>query len=235
MLYLISLGIWDEKDMSLKALEAARKCKKLYLELYTSNMNTSARKLSSLIGKNVILAARDGLEEGSERILEEAKKQDIGILVPGDALGATTHITFLMEARKKGIRAEVIHGSSILTAVGETGLQLYKFGRTVTLTEKMEKSIRDGIELNRRLGLHTLVLLDIGMKACEGIRILIEGNAIKPDDNIIAACMLGGRSIIKYGRAWRLAKDRKIDKTPAVLIVPGSLHFMEAEFLDLIS
>ena len=53
MLYLISLGLSDEKDMSLRALEAAKACDFLYMELYTTRMFTDAGKLGELIGKKV--------------------------------------------------------------------------------------------------------------------------------------------------------------------------------------
>ena len=35
MFYFISLGLYDVNDMSLKALEIARSCDKLFLESYT--------------------------------------------------------------------------------------------------------------------------------------------------------------------------------------------------------
>ena len=36
MLYIIGLGLCDEKDITLKGLEAIKKSKKIYLEHYTS-------------------------------------------------------------------------------------------------------------------------------------------------------------------------------------------------------
>ena len=35
-LYMIGIGLNDEKDISLKGLEAVKKCTKVYLERYTS-------------------------------------------------------------------------------------------------------------------------------------------------------------------------------------------------------
>ena len=55
-----------------------------------------------------------------------------------------------------------------MSAVGVTGLQLYNFGQTVSMvffTETWKpSSFYDRIEENRRIGLHTLVLLDIKVK-----------------------------------------------------------------------
>jgi len=229
MLYLISIGLHDEKDMSLKALEAARKCGRLYLERYTDNISVSADKLSKLIGKKVAELPRAGLENESKKLITEAKNCDVGVLIGGDALNATTHITLVAEARKAGVPVKVIHGSSILTAAAETGLSLYKFGRSVTLTRAFEKSILDAIKANQKAGLHTLVLLDIGMTAREASGIL----SAKLNCKAVAACNLGSdESAIVYGDLKMLVGNRGLDRTPAVVAIPGKLHFMEEEFLE---
>ena len=36
MLYLVGLGLGDEKDITVKGLEVVRQCEKVYLEHYTS-------------------------------------------------------------------------------------------------------------------------------------------------------------------------------------------------------
>ncbi len=227
MLYLISLGLYDEKDISLRALETARKCKKLYLELYTTNMNTSTRKLSKLIGNPVQEIPRQGLEDKSREIIQQAKSQDIGVLVGGDCLSATTHISLLLDARKSGIKTRVIHGSSILTAIAEIGLSLYKFGRTVTLTSPPQKTTLNAIKENQKSGLHTLVLLDIGMTPSQALKLLSR----KIPGRILTASHLGGNPEIKYGKIPDLLK-LKLNKTPSVLAIPGKLHFLEKEYLE---
>lgn len=249
MLYLISLGLRDERDISLKGLEAAKRCGEVYVELYTTRMETDVDKLSRLVGKKVAGLKRRDLEEKGGDILKRARMRDVGILVGGDALSATTHTALLLEARKMGIKYMVIHGSSIFSAVGETGLQVYKFGKAVTLgfPEKHYKTTGcyDGIVLNKESGLHTLVLLDVKseegryMDAAEGLELLLEmekaerKGLISPDSKAVAACRLGGNSIISYGKIRDLIKDRGLKgKTPAVLIIPGKLHFMEEEFLE---
>jgi diphthine synthase len=239
MLYLISIGLSDERDMSLKALETAKACGKLYAEFYTTGMDTTAEKLSELIGKPVKELDRSGMEEGSGAILEEAKSQDVGVLVGGDALSATTHISLLMDARKAGIEARVVHGSSILTAVAETGLQLYKFGRAVTLARQKSASCYRGIEHNLRVGLHTLLLLDIGMTVGEGLRMLLamerdgKKGLVSEETMVVAASRLGGRRFMRYGTVKDLLLDERFS-TPAVIIMPGTLHFMEKECLEIL-
>ena len=229
MLYLISLGLRDEKDMSLRALEAAKKCKLLYAEFYTNKTAATPASLSKLVGKKVMGLQREGMEEGSGDIIEEAKKKNIGVFVPGDVLSATTHLMMLAEAKKAGVKVKVIHGSSIFTAVAETGLQLYKFGRTVTLTDPFLQSTKRAIESNYRSRLHTLVLLDIGMDATKGLELL---SSFMSSKDVVVACQLGKEGIIRYGKVDDLIKLEEIKgKIPAVIAIPGELHFTEEEFL----
>jgi diphthine synthase len=229
MLYIISIGLHDEKDMSLRALDTAKRCGKLYCEFYTDNIGTNTDRLSRLVGKNVTELPRAGMENESEKLMKEAKAGDVGVFVGGDALSATTHIMLIEEAKKAKVQVKVVHGSSILTAVAETGLQLYKFGRTVTLTREFTKSTLDMIKDNMKAGLHTLILLDIGMTAREAAEVL----ATKLDCKAIAACNLGSEgSIIVHDELKNLARNASIEKTPAVICIPGKLHFMEEEYLQ---
>ena len=48
-------------------------------------------------------------------------------------LAATTHFSLIAECKNKDIKTEIIHSSSIFSAVGETGLSLYKFGGTTSI------------------------------------------------------------------------------------------------------
>jgi len=239
MLYLISLGLFDEKDMSLRAIEAAKECDLLYVEFYTTGMHTTKEKLSKVIGKDVIEISRSGLEERSEALIKQAQLKNVGIMVGGDILSATTHISILLDARKMGVKTEVVHGSSIMTAVAKTGLQLYKLGRAVTMTNDMPMSVYDGIVSNKRIGLHTLVLLDIPMSVSEALSILAgmeekgQKGVITDETRLIAACRLGGPDeTIKYGTIKQLQSDKALDKRPAVILVPGELHFFEKEYLE---
>jgi diphthine synthase len=239
MLYIISLGLYDEKDISLRAIEAGKKCKELYVEFYTTGMHTTPKRLEKVFGKPVTKVERADLEDRMEELVKKAKTKNIGILVGGDALSATTHIIFLLEARKAGVKTEIIHGSSIFTAVTETGLQLYKFGRTVTLAFERPLSVYHHIAENVDAGLHSLVLLDIPMSAREGMKILMELEKsgqkaiLKPETMTIAITGLGGKDqIIRYGPIGKLIKDRKLHATPAVVILPGELHFMEKDYLE---
>jgi diphthine synthase len=45
VLYLIGLGLGDEKDITVKGLETVRKCSKVYLEHYTSILGVGKERL----------------------------------------------------------------------------------------------------------------------------------------------------------------------------------------------
>ncbi len=157
MLYLIGLGLWDEKDISLKGLEIAKKCDKVFIEKYTSFWKGNLKSL----GIKVEELKRKDLEDNINKILKDAKKKDVALLVPGDPLIATTHISILVEAKKKNIRTKIIHSSSIFSALGETGLQIYKFGKISTIPFCYSKSPYKILEENLKQEAHTLFLLDI--------------------------------------------------------------------------
>ncbi|PBK71224.1 Diphthine synthase [Armillaria solidipes] len=168
MFYIIGLGLCDEKDVTIRGLEAIKGSSRVYLEAYTSILMVQKEKLEAFYEKPLILADRDMVETESDGILANADREDVSLLVVGDPFGATTHTDIILRARALGIPTRVIHNASIMNAVGTCGLQLYNFGQTVSLvfftdTWKPD-SFYDRIKENADLGLHTLVLLDIKVK-----------------------------------------------------------------------
>jgi len=237
MLYLVGLGLNDEKDLSLKAIEIAKKCD-CYCELYTSIWNGSLESLKELVGKEIKLLKRKDLEEEQEVFLEKTKQNDVVLFVPGDPLAATTHIDLVYEAKRSKIPVKIIHNASIFSSIGETGLQIYKFGKTATIpmNGKLE-NVKSTLKNNKKLGLHTLLLLDIDrennidMAVSEAVKMLFKAKLIKDYDEIVVFSKVGEESKIYYN----IAKDflnKRID-LPAVLIIPGKLHFREKDFLEL--
>ena len=246
-LTLISIGLTDHTDMSQRALQAARGCDTLYAELYTMILDTDAQNLSEAIGKPVKELPRGRLEEDSTKIIEEARDANVGVLVGGDALTATTHISLLLEAARSGVRTRVVHGSSILTAVAETGLSPYKFGRTVTLPlpEKAPPdTVLSTLKENREHGLHTLILHDldtVNRKAHavgRAIQLLLEADqpeTFSEDTLTVGVARLGWDSQeIRADSAGNLARF-DLGDPPQALIVPGRLHFHEKEALKTIA
>ncbi|KZV61942.1 Diphthine synthase [Peniophora sp. CONT] len=168
MFYVIGLGLSDEKDITVRGLEAVKSSTRVYLEAYTSILMVPKERLEAFYGKELILADRDMVETQSDDILANADKEDIALLVVGDPFGATTHTDIILRARAAGIPTRVIHNASILNAAGACGLQLYNFGQTVSLVFFTETwrpdSFYDRVQENAGLGMHTLVLLDIKVK-----------------------------------------------------------------------
>lgn len=87
MLYVIGLGLADEKDISVNGLEAIKNSERIYLECYTSILLVDVDRLEKLYGKKVIIADRDMVETESDQILEDSNNVNISFLVVGDPYG----------------------------------------------------------------------------------------------------------------------------------------------------
>src|SRR3989338_4671148 len=99
MLYLIGLGLWDESDISLRAVEALKKCEEVYMETYTNKWLGNIRHLEETIGKEVKPLKR--LQVESDMLIDIAKETDVALLIPGDPLVATTHIQLMIDAKSR--------------------------------------------------------------------------------------------------------------------------------------
>ncbi len=240
MLYLIGLGIGDEKDISLRGIEACKKAEKVFLELYTCPLKIDISYLENIIEKKITVLDRKGVEE-SGKIIKSAIEKNTVLLVGGDPLSATTHGEIILEARKRGVKVEIVHSSSVFTAVAETGLSLYKFGKVVSLPRPQDNyfptSPYENISDNLSNGMHSLVLLDIGMDAGEGMSLLLDlekkvkGGIFSSETKIAVCAHLGKGSLIRY----RMIKDlQKADfgEHPHCIIVHAKLNFSEEEFLE---
>ncbi|MFH1839705.1 MAG: diphthine synthase [Nanoarchaeota archaeon] len=235
-LYFIGLGLNDEKDITLKGLEAIKKCKYIYLEYYTSILQTSITKLEKLYKKKITVADRDLVEKKADEMLEKAKKSNVAFLVIGDIFSATTHVDLLQRAREKKIKTEFIHNASITSAIGVVGLEVYKYGKITSIPFHETKTPMQVLNQNQKQGLHTLFLLDLDpitkkfLSINNAIEFLLK-NKVK-DQLAIACSRIGNKNqIIKADKLSRLNKT-KWDKFPQCLIIPGKLHFMEEEALE---
>ena len=230
-LFIIGIGLNDEKDISMKGFEIIKKCDKVYLEIYTSKLNCSIMDLEKFYGRKIIAADRKLIEEGFDDVLKEARSKDISILIIGAPLAATTHFELFMEAKKRKIKCEIIENASIYSAIGITGLFIYKFGRTTTIPLE-NKNIKSPYEVylnNKKLGLHTLFLLDTEgnnlMTASDGLDYLIRSGLDK--EVLVMGCAAFGSNNpeIKIDKASKL----KLNKFPQSFIIPGELNFKEEE------
>ena len=250
-LSLIGMGLHDENGLTLRGLQAAKNADVLYAELYTSIMpDLSLDRLQNLLGKDIKILGRKELEEDAEHtILTRAKHARVALLTPGDPMSATTHVGLLLSAKKLGIPTVLIHSTSIVTAAaGVTGLELYKFGRTVTIpspkTSSFPESVYEFIKDNRTIGLHTLALLDISesrLTIAEAIQVLLSLERVKragiatEDTLMIALARVEAPDcIVTADRARDLMKF-DFGRPPWSIILPGRLHFVEAEALRLLA
>jgi diphthine synthase len=68
-----------------------------------------------------------------------------------------------MRAKQMGVAVKVIHNASIMNAIGACGLQLYRYGETISIpfftNTWRPDSFYDKVKKNRQMGLHTLCLL----------------------------------------------------------------------------
>lgn len=241
-LYLIGLGLWDEKDISVKGLETAKSCDLVYLEEYTSKLfGTTKEKIEKLIGKQIQLLQRNQVE-GNKILLQEAKEKEIALLVGGDPLSATTHTDILIDARKAGIKTKVIHAASIYTALCESGLFIYKFGKSCSIPFPTEDfnptSFYETIIENKKRGLHTIVFLDLKpeenrfMTINQALQTLVKLGLGKDEIAVGFARMGAENQIIKAGSVKELT-DFDFGAPQHILVIPGELHFMEKEALNL--
>ncbi len=168
VLHMIGLGLSDEKDISVKGMEAVQASDKVYLEMYTAILMISNERLSEFFGKEITVADRDFVESGCAQMIEEAKTQTVSFLVVGDPFCATTHTDLYLRCVESGVNVNVIHNASIVNAMGCCGLQVYRFGEIVSIpffTQTWRPtSFYQKIKQNAATGLHTLALLDIKVK-----------------------------------------------------------------------
>jgi diphthine synthase len=238
VLNIIGIGLGDETDITLKGLALVKKSDFIYLESYTSRLNCDIAKLEELYGKKIILANRDMVENGTE-IISNSKEKEVSFLVIGDVFGATTHVDIMERAKEEKIKVNIVHNASILTSVGETGLELYKFGKTTSIPFENSNVVSPVkvFDENKKLGMHTLFLLDLRpdeerfMTINDAIGYLTK-NKVKSDLLAVACCAMGSsRQVIKSGELSELVK-LKFDVYPQCLIIPGNLHFKEEEVLE---
>ena len=246
-LYLIGIGLSTEKDITVKGLEIVKKCDKVYLENYTSLLQCSVQDLEKFYEQKIILADRTTAEQKDEEIVKEAKSKEVAFLVVGDPFSATTHIELFKLAREKKVPVQVVHNASVLTAVGITGLQLYKFGRITSIPfledHPQLETPYNVLKENQAQGLHTLFLLDLkpeqnkfmtvnqALEILEKIEHRKKEKLIGKDTFVVGCARLGSDdAIIKFGPLEKI-KQQSFGKPPHCLIIPGKMHFTEEEVL----
>ena len=235
-LFLIGTGM-TQNSLPADALAILKTADKIYLENYTVNFPYPKEELEKNYNIKIQELSRQQVE--NESILQEAKSQNITLLVYGDSLSATTHIQLILEAKKQNIPYKVYHNASILTTIAETGLSLYKFGKTTSMPNWAEHtnkptSFINYIKQNLSIDAHSLILTDIGLEIKNAIEQLMESSEkenLELPEKIIAISHAGTpEQKIFYDTPENLSN--KNIPMPFCLIIPTTLHFLEKETLE---
>jgi len=231
-LNLIGIGM-NKNSISVEALEVLKKSKKIYLENYTVDFPYPKEELEKSYKVRIAELGRKEVE--SESVLKEAKSQEISLLIYGDPLSATTHTQLILAAKKQNISYKIFHNASILTAVAETGLSLYKFGKTVSMPNWGEHknkptSFTNYIKQNQSINAHTLLLTDIGLEIFQVISQLQESINKIPEKIIVVSNAGTEKQKMFYDTPENL-KQKNIPM-PFCLVIPAELHFLEKEMLE---
>jgi diphthine synthase len=244
MLTFIGLGLYDEKDITVKGMEAIRESDVVYAEFYTSRLaGTTIEKMEKAYGRRVNLLDREDIEVDAERsILCKAKNLNVVLLTGGDPMIATTHVDLRLRATDMGISTRIIHAPSIFSAaVGLSGLQNYKFGKSASVPfpykDRISETPYDTIKLNIEHGLHTFLYLETSMDINRAIELLLSVEEKRKEcllEDRIAVGIAGVGSLSPIVKADRMERLKEYDfgATPHTIIVTGELHFMEREALN---
>ncbi|MEM4553218.1 MAG: diphthine synthase [Ignisphaera sp.] len=255
MIRFVGLGLSLEQ-LAIGAIFRLLKCRKVYIDIYTNLWFPSVEELAKILkehGIDVVMACREDLEGyGISKIVKEASEFDVCIATAGDPMIATTHIAIAVEAAKNNIELEIFPSTSILnTAISLSCLQMYRFGKTVTVVRPKNGVVYEYpihvIKINRSLGLHTLILLEIDiekdyfMTPKDAINILLDtqrllGEKVLSEDDIVVILKALGspRGEIKVRTIKEVLKEY-FDKTVYTLIIPTkNLHPVEEDCLKII-
>ena len=233
MFYLIGLGL-DIESISVEGIEVCLRADKIYLENYTVNFPYDVHRIEGVLKIKVIPLTRLLVER--EDFLDEAKKKNIVLLVYGSPLTATTHISLIQKAIQEGIEYRVFHNASIFEAIGESGLQIYKFGKIASMPKWEKnfkpKSFRDIVKFNQAIKAHTLILVDIGINFSDALKFLVKacGKKIKLEKIIVCSQLGTKKGKIYHTDAESLYGAEVYE--PFCFVIPSELHFLEQEVLD---
>lgn len=235
MLYIIGLGL-DVHGISQFGLEMLKRCKRVYLEDYTVDFPYSLEELAHLTDKKIKTADREKVE--SLELVDEARKLDVALLVYGSPLTATTHISLMEEAKRLGVKYTIIYGPSVLDAVAESGLQLYKFGKITSMPAWTKSFTPDSfmkiVKENQSINAHSLILTDIGLdfpNALEQLEVAAKNHDFKLKKLVVCQALGTKRRKFMYRTIDELRTFEGVKK-PYCIIIPSKLHFVEKEFLN---
>ncbi len=246
-LLFVGAGLWDEQDLSRRAVAELKRCRTVFLEEYTAVLAEGSReRLAAEIGQPLVRLEREEVENPQTILaaLADPRRAPVALIVPGDPFAATTHVALRLSVEGAGHSWTYLANASVLTAAaGFLGLMAYRFGRTVSLPFRepgfSPVSPFDRIRENRSRDLHTLVLLDLRpserrfLLAPEALSWLEEQDRerrfLSEKESVAVVARLGSPT----ARAWvgRASDLESVDFGPpmhVVVVLATELHFEEA-------
>ncbi|MFB6091604.1 MAG: diphthine synthase [Haloquadratum sp.] len=244
MLTFIGLGLYDERSITVEGRDALADADRAFAEFYTSHLvGATVEDLASYHDVDIEVLDRAGVERDPRAILDAAETGDVAFLTAGDTMISTTHVDLRLRAAERGIDTRVVHGVTAQTAAsGLTGLQNYRFGKSVTLPfpsahggEGVPQSVIEAIEANRERGLHTLAYLDIKAERDAYMTADVAAGLLADDweDGLGVAVARAGspEPLVAADRLSALA-DRDFGGPLHLLVLPGDLHHVERDALE---
>ncbi|MCJ0619265.1 diphthine synthase [Haloarcula hispanica] len=254
MLTFVGLGLYDERSVTVAGRDAIRDADRVFAEFYTSRLvGTDLETLEDVLETSIEVRDRAGIEQDPEPILEAAESDDVVFCTAGDTMVSTTHTDLRLRAADRGIETRIVHGTTAQTAAGSlTGLQNYRFGKATTLPfedahggDGVPDSVVATIEDNRERDLHTLVYLDIKvddphwddsddtyMTASKAADMLSEPF---PDTLGVVVARAGSPEPLVAADTLDALAAQSFGEPLHLLVIPGSLHPLEADALESIA
>jgi diphthine synthase len=250
MLYLIGAGIYETFEMGM-SIDILKNCDRIYVERFTSPISDSViqiLKLNLEPDKKIEFVKRWFVEDGRQ-ILDESKTLNVALISYGDPTIATTFTELRTRAKRNDIDIKVIHAASGITSlVGESGLQIYKIGKLVTMMEERHSaiSVYATIFNNMNLNCHTIILTEYRqeengsfffLKPNDVISRLIEIEKdikyefVSEDSFLIVLSRIGTESQRIICGKIKSLRDMDYGVGPHALIFPSKLHFTEEDAL----
>ncbi|MCI4356871.1 MAG: diphthine synthase [Thermoplasmata archaeon] len=245
-LWFVGAGLGDERDLSLRAVETLRRCRRVFTEEYTSILAPGTiERLGESLGRPLERLGRAEVE--GERVVLDALRTEgtVALLVAGDPFVATTHVHLRLAAERAGHAWYYLPGPSIGTAaISLLGLMHYRFGRVVSLpfAEPGFDPISpfEQVGRNRRSGAHTLILLDLRpsegrfLRAEEALQ-RFEGEratsaAVEDATEFGVVARVGRSDAAAWWGTRTVLRSEELGEPLHALVVPASeLHFQETE------
>lgn len=240
----VGLGL-GAKGVTLEGVGELAESDVVYLEYYTTPHEPQLLKqVQTAARKDFAVVDREFVEDGN-RILSEAEGKKVALAVPGDPMIATTHNELRARAMKRGIETRVVHSATIASAAASaSGLHSYKFSRTVTVTRESVGKLTQAYHIlheNLLEGAHTLLLLEHDVQSGEGVTpadamaglLLAEGNfkrgVVNGETFALVISRLGREGANLAAGTFTALSKVDAGGPPHCIIIPGKLHFTEAE------